>query len=148
MINRWLVASIICFSSHAFASLCDGLPFYKAEAEARGYDMPLGCGLSVVYNHLDEEIAVDGINLLSKNSANQSQLNAFIGQAGLDIEELIIEVDTTILRFDVWLLPFLNVYALGGQTSGTADVSVNIANAALLDPTLASQYTFDVDFST
>ena len=143
--------SLLMFSFNVSASLCDGLPFFKAEAEAQGYDLPLGCGLSVVYNHLDEEIAVDGIRLISNDANKQAGLDTAIGFAGLDIEEITIDVDTTIFRFDVWLLPFLNVYALGGETKGTADVTVNIGNPGAFptpegQPPLDSNYQFQVDF--
>jgi hypothetical protein len=146
-----MASSLLTFSFNTFAGLCDGLPFYKSEAKAQGYDLPLGCGLSVIYNHLDEEIAVDGIRLISNDKDKQAGLDTAIGFSGLDIEEITIDVDTTILRFDVWLLPFLNVYALGGETKGTADVTVNIGNPGAFptpegQPPLESNYQFQVDF--
>ena len=84
------------------------LPLMAEEARKRGYELPLPFGVSGIYNYLERDIevsdlriGVDGAPLQSVSDfvdlGSNSRVNVYLG------------------RFDVWVLPFLNVYALIGD---------------------------------
>ena len=116
------------------------LPLMKEEAIARGYDLPLPFGVSVIYNYLardidvtDIRIGVDGEPLQSVsrflNLGSDSNVNAFLG------------------RVDAWLLPFLNLYVLVGyidnESTSTGHVTVPRPG-----PIPGSDREFDIEIPT
>jgi hypothetical protein len=95
------------------------LPVWGVEAEARGHQLPLPLGIGVNYyreqqpfNIQDLQVSRGGDPVSVKNFAT------------------IDRVDTTqqsvIARADVWLFPFLNIYGIGGFTSGEMSGKVGL----------------------
>lgn len=115
------------------------LPLMKEEALARGHELPLPFGVGFVYNYLQREIEVTdvriGINGQPMQSASQ-----FIN-LGSDSR-----VNAALLKADAWLLPFLNVYGLGGYLDNRS-TSVGEVTVPLPPPLGTQQFTFEVPTS-
>lgn len=83
------------------------LPFMKEEALKRGYELPLPFGVGVVYNYLQRDIEVSDVRIGVDGDPPQS------ASQFLDLGSNS-SVNAALVKADVWLLPFLNIYALAG----------------------------------
>ncbi|GAL34853.1 hypothetical protein JCM19240_4403 [Vibrio maritimus] len=92
------------------------LPLFKKEAEERGYTLPEAFGLSLGYMNVSQGINVDSIALSGLPPQVQ---NLEIGtQGGYQESEILT------LKADVWVLPFLNFYAIGGKLNGYSETTI------------------------
>ena len=87
------------------------LPIWGQDACELGYVLPRPFGISLGYMHQDQpfdvgDIFVNGIDVKSPGVAV--------------VDEVQNEESTYTLRFDVWILPFWNVYGILGRTNGEA----------------------------
>ena len=83
------------------------LPMMKEEALARGYELPLPFGVSVVYNYLARDVKVSDVRIGVDGEPPQS-VSRFLDLGSTS------DVNAGLLKADAWLLPFLNLYVLGG----------------------------------
>ncbi len=89
------------------------LPLMADEARMRGYDLPLPFGASAIYNYLERDIEVTDLGIGIDGAAVQSVSNYVeLGSTS--------RVNVVLARFDVWILPFLNLYALLGDIDNTS----------------------------
>lgn len=93
------------------------LPLWRSEVEARGYTLPKPFGLNLSYMALEQKAQVNQIDL------DIPKLSDAIGFKA-DLANQTMSVTT--LRGDVWLLPFLNLYALAGKTRGESQANVDV----------------------
>lgn len=95
------------------------LPFFAEEARAAGAELPLPYGLSfgVVIN--DDVTTADNLTYLLVGDSAQAVDTVTLGDSSSNTEVIHI-------RADVWLLPFLNVYAIGGYLEGSATTDMSI----------------------
>ena len=97
------------------------LPFFAGEAVKRGYELPLPLGLSAVYYYIERDVDVSDVRL-GLNGAPLRDVSRFVSLGSRS------HTSVAALRFDAWLLPFLDVYALVGAvinnttTRGTVTV--------------------------
>jgi hypothetical protein len=96
-----------------------GLPFLADEALSRGYELPEPFGLGLILTGLDNrEIDVSDLRVgVDGNSQSVSEF-ATLGSSST--------VFNSNLRFDTWLLPFLNVYAIVGYVHNESDTSIHV----------------------
>lgn len=97
------------------------LPVLGKQAYKRGYDLPLAWGISGVYFTQTQEIVIDQ-TLIGVNGSEMVDISRFIR-----FGPTIAKTNAYTVRPDVWLFPFLNLYAILG--GGTTETTVN-----LLDP--------------
>jgi hypothetical protein len=94
------------------------LPLMGDKARERGYELPraLGVGVNFIFLNRPTEITSvqAGINNTGLNDVD------YLGFSAL------ASVRTLMGRFDAWLLPFLNVYAMGGYIWNTSRVEVTV----------------------
>jgi hypothetical protein len=83
------------------------LPLMKEEALARGHELPLPFGVGFVYNYLEREINVTDVRVGINGQPMQS-VSDFLDLGSNS------RVNAALLKADAWVLPFLNVYFLGG----------------------------------
>ncbi len=102
----------------------DFLPIWGKEAKAQGYVLPLPFGVSINAASVTEPVTVRGLRLVGGSGAQQPVPASFVS---LDPTEAFNKS----LRFDVWLLPFLNTYLLAGKTSGHTDFQITLPAASL-----------------
>lgn len=119
--------SVLCllflsYSSSLFAESFT-LPIWKDEAEARGYDLPEAFGLNISYMKQTQDISVDSVGFeglkLGKFPLPESWVKVDAG-AGEQMSEVLT------LRGDVWLFPFLNLYAIVGQMKGYSETTISV----------------------
>ena len=97
-----------------------------------GKRFPLPFGVSAVYFQQDQEYVIDKLTL------GVPGLPPIPG-AALDIDNQIDEVN---VKFDAWLLPYVNVFAIAGQLDGQTDV-----NFAQIQPLLGLPFsTLTIDY--
>jgi hypothetical protein len=98
------------------------LPFLADEARKRGYDLPLPFGGALVLTRLSgRKIDVTDVRLALADNPGQS-ISQFLDLGSTS------DVFNANLKFDAWLLPFLNVYALVGyvHNESTTDATVTL----------------------
>lgn len=83
------------------------LPYMKEEALARGHELPLPIGVGLVYNYLQRDIKVTDVRL-GINGDPPRSISRFFDLGSNS------KVNAGLVKGDVWLLPFLNLYALLG----------------------------------
>lgn len=82
-------------------------PIFGNEVAARGISMPLPWGIGLNYAYIDQPINIDSLEI----AVNDSEF--------VDLSDVIVfdklnsQVHGLNTRLDLWLFPFLNVYALG-----------------------------------
>ncbi len=86
------------------------LPFWADRVIKEGYTLPLPRGLSLVYTYVQRDIKISTVKL-GINGAPLRDVTNFVNLGSTS------HVSVAVARFDAWLLPFLNVYALAGYVS-------------------------------
>lgn len=95
------------------------LPFLGDLARSRGIELPLPLGAGVVYYHLSRDVAVSDVRI-GRNGAAPSSASDFAQLATSS------RVDNLNLKLDVWLLPFVNVYAIVGYIWNESDTTIDV----------------------
>src|SRR5215471_5738402 len=96
------------------------LPFMAEEARKRGYDLPLPFGASLVVIGLgNREIDVSDVRIGINGNPPQS-VSQFLDLGSHS------DVFNANLKFDAWLLPFLNVYAIAGYVHNTSNTHIRV----------------------
>ena len=102
-------------------------PIYGQEIRKKGFDIPYPVGLSIQYVYGKMNIDINNLRVGLKDDPS----------GWVDVDSIAtfnyIEPTTNValLRYDLWLLPFLNVYALGGYVS--TDTAVELATPFVVD---------------
>jgi len=96
--------------------LVDWLPIWGKGAKDKGFDLPLPFGLGLTYTYIHQNMVVSDLVV-----------------EGIPVKRLRFKdaptfTNTGVFRIDAWLFPFLNVYALVGETSGTTSPKVIFPN--------------------
>jgi len=103
-----------------------GLPIWGAEAAARGHRLPLPFGAGATFYDARQPVTIKDLKLAIGGSEPIS-ISGFA-----QVEEVDSEQRNTGFRFDVWLLPFLNVYGVAGHTQGSIDGVVSVTSLPAL----------------
>ncbi len=94
-----------------------GLPFFGREAVKAGANLPLPIGVMLIGQYQREDISVHGMKI---GLGGQPLVDAsFVGFNGLTTR-----VSNMLVRGDVWLFPFLNVYGIAGESWSNTTVSL------------------------
>jgi hypothetical protein len=120
----WLIASALLTLSmlSAGASADDaatpephwsGLPIWGAEAEARGYQVPLPFGIGVTAYSARQPVNIQDLQLARNGNAPVSVTNF------LQIDQVDTSQQNVSAKFDALVFPFLDVYGILGYTKGT-----------------------------
>jgi len=95
------------------------LPFLGDEARKRGIELPEPFGIGLVYYHLDRAIEISDVRV-GRNGAKPASVSDF-AQLGSQAR-----VDNINVKFDVWLLPFLNLYAIAGYVDNESTTNIDV----------------------
>ena len=101
------------------------LPLMSELATKRGIELPLPFGAGFVFYHLSRDIEVTDLRV-GRNGAPPKSVSEF---AQLSARA---DVDNVNAKLDVWLLPFLNVYAIAGYIWNESDTRVEVSLPPLL----------------
>ena len=115
------------------------LPIWGEEAREKGHELPLPFGVAGSFFYANRDIDVDSVDIKIRNiPLNLDNLASVM----VESEEL-----NWSMRFDTWILPFFNIYLLGGYTKQHSDVNfdLNRLNASLLPPIFPEKFTHRLD---
>ncbi|HEX6398107.1 MAG TPA: hypothetical protein VFZ95_11830 [Steroidobacteraceae bacterium] len=95
------------------------LPLMAEEARARGYELPLTYGGGLILTYLDgREIEVTDVRVGLDGSQNSVSDYATLGSNST--------VFNANFRFDTWILPFMNVYAMVGYVHNDSATRIHV----------------------
>lgn len=112
------------------------LPFFKKEAEERGYTLPEAIGFSLGYMSVSQGINVDSIALSGLGALDNLGINT---QGGYQESEVLT------LKADVWVLPFLNFYAIGGKLNGFSETTISSVDIGSINLPVDQPFRLDLD---
>ena len=97
------------------------LPFLGEEARKRGYELPLTYGIGLVYYKLQRDIEVTDVRVGRNDGEPVSVSEYVVFAADSDVDNLNVKAD-------VWILPFLNLYAIAGtiKNQSTTRIAVTL----------------------
>ena len=130
-INRFIAILLLVLP---VAAQADSL--FKKEL-AGGRTLPLAFGIGIDYFTLDQPYEMDSLTL------NAPPGVPFPTIADLSLIKTSSDATNTDVKFDVWLLPFLNVFAVYGQVDG--DTVVDLSNIGVPLPPEITRLAFDYD---
>lgn len=93
------------------------LPFMAQAVIDEGYDLPLPYGVGVVYANVVQDMLLNELQV----GINGAEKEPF---AFVSFDNAQAKNDSLQLKFDTWVFPFMNVYALLGKIDGEAPVGV------------------------
>ena len=116
------------------------LPIWGEEARQKGHELPLPFGIAGNFFFANRDIDVDSIDIDIRNAS--FSLDSLVSVM-VESEEM-----NWSMRFDAWILPFFNIYLLGGYTKQDSDVNFSLReyNAPLLSLLLPGRFTLNLDF--
>ena len=115
----------------------DFLPIWGKALREMGYELPLPFGVSASWITMDHGMQANNLSLVINGESYA--LNR------IDINNMEADSNNMSLRFDVWLLPFLNLYALAGETTGEFSGTVDIPRIPGVIPDPVS-VPFELDY--
>jgi hypothetical protein len=113
------------------------LPILGDEARKRGIELPLPLGAGLVYYHLDRDIEVSDVRV-GRNGAPPTSVSQFAALAANS------RVDNVNVKVDVWILPFVNVYAIVGYLWNKSDTRIDVTLPPLLPGGTPRRKTLEV----
>jgi hypothetical protein len=108
-----------------------GLPIWGAEAEARGYEIPLPFGIGATVFSARQPVDIKDLQLGRNGNAPVSVKNF------LQIDKVDTSQQNVSAKFDVLVFPFLDVYGLLGYTTGTTKGLIQVpgdSELGFIDP--------------
>jgi len=96
------------------------LPIWGDKATRRGYSLPYSAGLSLQYFGQESDLIIDNL-MVGFNGGTMHDLDNVVR-----FDKAVARSDGVSLRPDIWLLPFLNVYAILGQSAASTDIGYSI----------------------
>lgn len=95
------------------------LPFLAEEAAKAGYELPLSYGTALVITGLDNR-AINVTDVRLGLNGNSQSVNQFVDLGSSS------RVFNANLKFDAWILPFLNLYGLVGYVYNDSDTHLTV----------------------
>jgi len=96
------------------------LPIWGDKATKRGYSLPYSAGISAQYFGQKSDILIDNL-MVGFNHGPMVDLDGVVR-----FDKVVSRSDGLSLRPDVWLFPFLNVYAILGRSSASTEVNYGL----------------------
>ena len=118
-----------------------GLPIWGAEAEARGYQVPLPFGIGVTAYSARQPVNIRDLQLGRNGNAPVSVTNF------LQIDRVDTSQQNVSAKFDVLIFPFLDVYGIAGYTKGTTRGLIQVPADPILGLIEARQLELDAAFN-
>jgi hypothetical protein len=113
------------------------LPIWGAKAAARGFDLPYSAGLGVNYLWQQSDLIIEDL-FIGFNNGPKYDLDEVIR-----FKSAIASASAINFRPDIWVLPFLNVYAIFTQAKTSTTI-----NAGLYVPDTANVWNEVTSFSS
>jgi len=96
------------------------LPILGAKATKAGYNLPYSAGVSAQYFWQESDLIIDNLNVGFNNGPmyNLDEIVRF--------NKARATASATTIRPDIWLFPFLNIYAILGKAKASTEVGFGI----------------------
>ena len=96
------------------------LPILGGKLREMGFDLPYPNGFMVTYGHSSQHIMIYdlSVGLGADNLVNVDRLARFNG--------VDADVNALIVKYDFYILPFLNVFGLAGRIESTSDINLGL----------------------
>jgi len=117
-----------------------GLPIWGAEAEARGYRLPLPFGIGITGFSAKQPVNIQDLQI-GRNGLPPTSIKNFIQIDQVDTSQQNVSV-----KFDVMVLPFLSVYGLAGRTTGTTKGLIQVPGDPVLGIIEPRQFQLNAAF--
>jgi len=104
------------------------LPFLGEEARKRGIELPPPYGIGLVYYQLVRDIEIKEVRVGRNGAALQPVPDFAQFSSDSNVKNLN-------LKADVWILPFLNLYAIAGTVKNKSTTNIAIGNKSYSVPT-------------
>jgi hypothetical protein len=138
---RAVIVFVLFFAAHPLlaqdSTETRTLPFLGDLARERGVELPLPWGVGLVYYKLQRDILVQDVRV-GRNGAPPTSVSDF-AQLGSTSD-----VDNLNLKFDVWILPFLNLYAIAGRLENQSTTNIDVTLPPILPNGSPRQFRFSV----
>lgn len=96
------------------------LPIYGAAAHKLGYHLPYSAGIGVNYLWQESELVIDNLQV-GFNNGPMTDLDEIIR-----FDQSIASASALNVRPDIWLFPFLNVYAIIAQAKTSTEINAGV----------------------
>ncbi len=103
-----------------------GLPIWGVEAEAKGYQIPLPFGIGITAYSARQPVNIQDLQL-GRNGKDPVSVKNFLQINTVDTSQQNISA-----KFDVLVFPFLDVYVLGGYTTGSTNGLIQVPAEPIL----------------
>ena len=103
-----------------YPPLQDVFPIWGKKARARGYNLPLPMGASLNYIYMKQGIEFNEVQVGFDGEDFE------LPPGSVTFNDPIRQDNIGVLRTDLWLFPFLNIYGLFGYLSGNIKTEVGI----------------------
>jgi hypothetical protein len=113
------------------------LPFLQGEAIKRGIELPRTFGIGLVYYYLDRDIEVSDVRV-GRNGATPRSVSDFAQLSSTS------KVNNVNIKADMWLLPFLNVYAIAGYLHNESTTTIDVTLPPILPNGSERRFTLEV----
>lgn len=103
-------------------------PFLAEEALNRGYVLPKPIGINFIYVDMTQDVKVESLKL-----KGDIILSPFLKPISLEkiitvtAKDTVSSIQNKIVKTDIWLFPFLNIYGLFGETKGYSKTKIDIS---------------------
>jgi len=95
------------------------MPFMAQDVIDLGFDLPLPYGVSIIYAKIRQDLVLEDLKVgLNGEGATAVNFVNFHNSEALN--------DSVQLKADMWLFPFMNVYAVAGAIKGDAKINFTI----------------------
>lgn len=102
------------------------LPFLAQKVLDEGYDLPLPYGVGLIYAYVEQDQLIESLQV----GINGGPIESFDFVA---FDNIVSKSDSWQLRYDTWLFPFMNVYAMIGTVDGDVPMDVLLDGDGMLD---------------
>ena len=96
-------------------------PIWGQKAYEKGFDIPYPTGIMTNYMYIKQGIVVENLRL---GLLTENQDIPLTGVDFIEFGKNLSTANTFVVRPDVWVLPFLNVYGIFGFGNSTTEVNV------------------------
>lgn len=96
------------------------LPIWGQKATSAGFDLPYSAGISTQYFWQQSDLIIDNLKV-GFNNGTMYDLDGLVR-----FDKAVATASAVSVRPDIWLFPFLNVYAILGRTTASTDVGFGV----------------------
>lgn len=107
---------LLIFSTIAAAEDTQLFPLGNKYLKEKGIELPLPFGISVLVNHVMDDTKITEFKLVDPSWEID----------GVSFKESESETTAWLARFDLWVLPMLNIYAVGGFLDGESKTTIQM----------------------